>query len=247
MTASGTTRQEPPQAAANDTAKPVARRGRPPKDATAIAGRRAQILAAATRRFAKVGFLGTTVRQIADDVSILSGSLYHHFTNKEEMLDAIVRDTVLRMQAVATQIASRPASAEVRLISLIQANLADLKDNLDVHAILYREREFFRQREDFAYVITAKKAGYQAWERILLDGIREGAFRSNLDTFLTISTVVRMLNSAADWFSGEASGVVDSTLAYPVASVAEFFVAFILQAIRRIERVAEPVPEVPQG
>lgn len=222
------------------------RRGRPPKDATSLSDRRSQIVAAATRRFARVGYLGTTVRQIADDVSILSGSLYHHFATKEEMLDAIVRDTVLRMQAAATRIADRPASAEARLVSLIQANLADLKDNLDVHAILYREREFFRQREDFAYVVAAKKAGYQAWERILLDGIREGAFRANLDTFLTISTVVRMLNSAADWFSGDASGVVGATLAYPVASVAEFFVSFILQAIRRVERVGEPLPDVAQ-
>ena len=49
----------------------------------AMADRRERILAAAAMRFAEFGFGATTVRQIADDVDILSGSLYHHFATKE--------------------------------------------------------------------------------------------------------------------------------------------------------------------
>lgn len=224
---------------------PATRRGRPPKSAAAETGdRRTQILEAARKRFAKVGFLGTTVRQIADDVNILSGSLYHHFTNKDEMLNEIISDTVVRLRDTACEIAARPDSAESRLASLIHANLADLKNNPDVHAILFREREFFRNRKEFDYVVNAKKAGYNAWESILRDGIREGAFRADLDTFLTISTTVRMLNSAADWFGHEDGSVLESPIAYPVDAVAGFYVDFILQAIRRVDRVGEPVPRV---
>ena len=219
------------------------RRGRPPKSEVLAEDRRSQILAAATRRFAKVGFLGTTVRQIADDVNILSGSLYHHFTNKDEMLNEIVSDTVTRMRDAACVMAAWPGSAEQRLASLIHVNLVDLKDNLEVHAILYRERAFFRNRAEFDYVVQAKKTAYHAWEKILHDGIREGVFRSDLDTFLTISTTVRMLNSAADWLGDEESSVQAASVSYPVDTVARFYADFILQAIRRAERVAEPVPE----
>src|SRR5579862_6847505 len=64
----------------------------PPSD------RRTTILEAATRRFAEYGFESTTVRQIGDDVNILSGSLYHHFATKDEMLHQIVRDAVQQMR-----------------------------------------------------------------------------------------------------------------------------------------------------
>jgi AcrR family transcriptional regulator len=58
---------------------------------TVMSDRRATILEAATQRFAEFGFAATTVRQISQDVNILSGSLYHHFTTKDEMLHEIVR------------------------------------------------------------------------------------------------------------------------------------------------------------
>ena len=37
--------------------------------------------------FAERGLRATTVRDIADSAGILSGSLYHHFSSKEEMVD----------------------------------------------------------------------------------------------------------------------------------------------------------------
>ena len=52
--------------------------------------RRAELLALAARMFAERGFLATTVRDIADAAGILSGSLYHHFGSKEEMVDELL-------------------------------------------------------------------------------------------------------------------------------------------------------------
>src|SRR5579864_8918239 len=72
------------------------RRGR--SEGVSGPGRRLAILEAARRRFAEFGFEATTVRQIADDVNILSGSLYHHFATKDDMLHEIVRDAVLQMR-----------------------------------------------------------------------------------------------------------------------------------------------------
>ena len=42
--------------------------------------------------FAERGLRATTVRDIADSAGILSGSLYHHFDSKEEMVDEVLRD-----------------------------------------------------------------------------------------------------------------------------------------------------------
>jgi len=87
--------------------------------ARAPSDRRANILEVATRRFAEHGFEATTVRQIGDDVNILSGSLYHHFATKEEMLHEIVREAVQQMRNNALRIARAPVDAERRLVALI--------------------------------------------------------------------------------------------------------------------------------
>ncbi len=48
------------------------------------------ILDEAAGLFARQGIAGTTVREIADAVGILSGSLYHHFASKDEIAVAIM-------------------------------------------------------------------------------------------------------------------------------------------------------------
>ena len=54
------------------------------------ADRHQQILAVAAALFARKGVAAATVREIADEVGILSGSLYHHFDSKEAMVDQIL-------------------------------------------------------------------------------------------------------------------------------------------------------------
>lgn len=51
--------------------------------------RRQQIILEAARLFAQKGFEGTSMRDIATATGILAGSLYHHFTSKEELFVAV--------------------------------------------------------------------------------------------------------------------------------------------------------------
>src|SRR5258708_28799303 len=54
------------------------------------AGRHDPILAVAAGLFARNGVAAPTVREIADEVGILSGSLYHHFDSKEATVDELL-------------------------------------------------------------------------------------------------------------------------------------------------------------
>ncbi len=199
----------------------------------AIGDRRERILAAATRLFADQGFQATTVRQVADAVDVLSGSLYHHFATKEDILAAIVRETVERTRDTARAIAEIPESADLRLARLVRASLSELESNGAVHAILYNERKFFRASPDFAFVVQAKKDAYAAWERIIADGVAQGCFVAGLDRFLTITAIVRMITSAADWFRGDDASMVDAAHTYDAEGIADFYCSFILGSLRR--------------
>jgi TetR/AcrR family transcriptional regulator, cholesterol catabolism regulator len=207
-----------------------------------MADRRERILAAAAKRFADHGFGATTVRQIAEDVKVLSGSLYHHFATKEEMLDAIVRGPVLRLQDLARDIAEGPGDAEARLAAMIRLHLGEYAADVTGHAILFHERKFFRRSPDFIFVAEAKKETYAAWVRIFDDGVDAGLFRSDIDRFLTISTVMRMLNAAADWHAHEDGSPRDAPTALTLDELFAFYLDFVLRAVRTPDRAGLAIP-----
>ncbi|MGK0438602.1 MAG: AcrR family transcriptional regulator [Paracoccaceae bacterium] len=53
-----------------------------------------RLLAASAALFKQKGFSRTTVRDIAAEVGILSGSIFHHFTNKESILRTIMVEAI---------------------------------------------------------------------------------------------------------------------------------------------------------
>jgi AcrR family transcriptional regulator len=222
--------------------KPAGRRGRAKADGGQAIDRRELILAAATRRFAEYGFEATTVRQIADDVNILSGSLYHHFATKEEILEEIVRDAILKTRDDAQRIAALPLDAEQRLVALLMTELNRKTTSQEVYAIVFNERKFFRRSEYFQYLTMAKKASYDAWSAILEDGVKDKLFHPKLDIYLTISTVVRMLNAGADWYKNEDGSEIDAIANYSLEKLLDFYLGYVLRAIRAPERAGEPIP-----
>lgn len=237
------TKQNTVRASASDANVPGRRPGRRGRaDGGQVVDRRELILAAATRRFAEYGFEATTVRQIADDVNILSGSLYHHFATKEEILEEIVRDAILTMRDDAQRIAALPLDAEQRFLALLTRELDRLTSNQEIYAIAFNERKFFRRSAYFNYLTQAKKASYDAWSAILSDGVREGLFQPELDIYLTISTVIRMLNAGADWYKNEDGSSTDAIADYSLDALLEFYLGFVLRAIRAPHRAAEPIP-----
>ncbi|OBI19796.1 TetR/AcrR family transcriptional regulator [Mycobacterium sp. E2497] len=66
---------------------------------------RQRIVVATMRCVAEFGYAGATIREIARAADVTSGSLYHYFPNKSELLDAAVEDiermAVPRLRAAA--------------------------------------------------------------------------------------------------------------------------------------------------
>lgn len=67
------------------------RRGRPPKGEARDT--RGLILDAALQRFARQGYAGTSIRQLARDVGIQQSAIYSHFEGKQAIFDALFAET----------------------------------------------------------------------------------------------------------------------------------------------------------
>lgn len=106
-TAAGPVGEQPPSA-----------RGRP------AGTRRTEILDAAAEVMASTGYVGTSLKDVADACGILAGSLYHHFDSKEaiavELLERYHRD----LDSVAAQSESKSAPAPGTLEAIVALALA---------------------------------------------------------------------------------------------------------------------------
>ena len=99
-----------------------------------------QILDAAARLFCTQGYQGTTMRDIAQAVGILPGSLYCHFATKDDLLAAVYMRGVAQIcEAVSTAIA-RHAEPWQRLEAACVAHLQSILRDDDYARVVVRVR-----------------------------------------------------------------------------------------------------------
>ncbi|WP_114755624.1 TetR/AcrR family transcriptional regulator [Nocardia pseudobrasiliensis] len=97
--------------------EPRRRQGRTP---------RAEILDAAAELFTTRGYARTSTRGIADAVGIRQASLYHHFAAKDDILDALLDETITGPLELARRLRDDPAPAVVRLYALVRFDVGQL-------------------------------------------------------------------------------------------------------------------------
>ncbi len=86
---------------------------------------REEILDAAGELFTTQGFAGTSTRAIAESVGMRQASLYHHFATKDDILAALLQDTVAPALDVARSL-DPTAPAVTRLLDLVRYDVAQL-------------------------------------------------------------------------------------------------------------------------
>ncbi|MEU6187405.1 TetR/AcrR family transcriptional regulator [Nocardia sp. NPDC047038] len=79
---------------------------------------RAEILDAAGELFTTNGYANTSTRAIADAVGIRQASLYHHFAAKDDILDALLAETVAAPIELAERLRAASEPVPVRLYAL---------------------------------------------------------------------------------------------------------------------------------
>lgn len=169
----------------------------------ASSARRDEILRVAAEVFARRGVAATTVREIADAVGILSGSLYHHFDSKESMVDEILRDywaeRLDNYRRYIDEAGDAPAILE-RMVGEVLKSTAEQRAQV---LILHNDWPYLIQFERFAYLDEASHEVERLWVKVIRQGVREGTLRGDLDPALTYRAMMGAASWVARWYRAD--------------------------------------------
>jgi AcrR family transcriptional regulator len=162
---------------------------------------RANLLAAARHLFAGRGVERTTIAEIAGHADIAIGSFYNYFSTKDELLDALIEETL---------------SEQLRLLQVRQADVSDPAEKISIaHRHLVRVA---RTDSDWARLLVRLEFPRRvAWSvlgdgarRALRAGIQAGRFRVANPTLALNASVGALFAVIHAQLVGEGSRNADS-------------------------------------
>ena len=149
--------------------------------------------------FARKGIGATTVREIADAVGVLSGSLYHHFESKDAIVDELLRSYLGDLQASYTEVTRQDLDARARVERLIHVSMQVVEAHPYVTEIYQNDFNLLNKQPRFAYLRTSAAQIRKVWLEALTDGSNSGVFRDDIDPGTLYRIIREMVWLSVRW------------------------------------------------
>jgi TetR/AcrR family transcriptional regulator, cholesterol catabolism regulator len=150
----------------------------------ALPSRRDELLDLAATMFAERGLRATTVRDIADSAGILSGSLYHHFKSKEQMVEEVLRNFLDWLFERYAEIVASESDPVERVKGLFMTSFEAI-ENRHAQVVIYQdEAKRLSSLPQFEFVEARNREQRRMWVDVLKQGVAEGRFRPDIDVDL---------------------------------------------------------------
>lgn len=172
--------------------------------------RRAEIVAAAARTFAREGYAAVGMRDVADAVGIRGASLYHHFASKEEILYAVCLTVTEEPNTLNLPLLDAPGTPTHRLAALVRAHLEHLhRRRVEYQVGLH---ELAALTPGHRAVVDDHRRYYQRRVRdCVVAGVTAGEFVAP-DARLAAFAICDMLNGFSHWFQEDRDLALDDVI-----------------------------------
>ena len=184
--------------------------------------RTTQIIEAATTVFAKKGFDGATMADIADEAGINKATIYLYFDNKDALIHAIAESIFAQELADLQAAYESPGTATERLTAFYEALIAEEAEVLPLMPIVYEFYALGLRREDVRVVLSdfiSQSAGLL--EAIIQEGIEAGELAST-DAGRAARTLDALLSGTVlHWVYAPKEMDVDQQLRYGIQLILE--------------------------
>ncbi len=141
------------------------------------------LIQSACKIFARTGFLGATISEIAKEAGVRDATIYEYFRNKEDLLLAIPEEGLRRFLKSLDDHLQGIRGSENKLRKLVWHHLNFYRNDKDYTSVLLLElRPNRRFYESSAYQLI--KAYNRRLMTIIEEGKSEGVFREGIDSHL---------------------------------------------------------------
>ncbi|WP_025127256.1 TetR/AcrR family transcriptional regulator [Pseudomonas sp. PH1b] len=164
---------------------------------------RGKLLQTAAHLFRNKGYERTTVRDLAGAVGIQSGSIFHHFKSKDDILRAVMQETIHYNTALMRAELAEAGSVRERVLALIRCELQSIMGGSgEAMAVLVYEWRSLSP-EGQAAVLALRDIYEQIWLQVLGEAKDAGFIKG--DVFITRRFLTGALSWTTTWFRAQGS------------------------------------------
>lgn len=165
--------------------------------------KQAEIALAAIKLFEQKGYHATSVQDIADEVGLQKGSLYHYIHSKEDLLLQIAQQAMSEFNHRLEKVINLDIPAKEKLVLAIENHITVSTSNLQTTTVLLREA--FALGEHPHQVVKELTDRYlELWTEIIREGQSKGEFRKT-DARITALAVLGSCNWVYRWYQPSGS------------------------------------------
>ncbi len=198
-----------------------------------MSARRRELTREAARLFARKGYHGTSVGDIAEALGVQKGSLYSHIASKEDLLYETLNDGAEAFHAALDGIPDDAHPVEKIRLAL-RGHLRVVAEQLDVATVFVQEWRYLESPRREAFL--AERRRYEGRVRELLrEGRDLGELRSDLDETAAALLLLSAVNWAYTWL--QAGRDTDE--------LADRFLALLVDGMRGYSTPSTGKPMVP--
>ena len=168
----------------------------------------------ALRVFARKGYDGASMDDVAAEAGITKAAIYHHVSGKEELLARGLGRALDSLYAILEAPEAAVGTASQRLRYVVRRVVQTTTEHIAEVTVLFRargnsraERDALERRRRFDRVVAA----------LVRDAQRDGDIRDDLDAALVTRLAFGMSNSIVEWYRPErtvdAETIADAVLA----------------------------------
>jgi AcrR family transcriptional regulator len=169
---------------------------------------RGRLLTKAAHLFKEKGYERTTVRDLAKDVGIQSGSIFHHFKSKEEILRAVMEEAILYNTERMRNALAEAADPRAKVLALIKCELESITGLTGeaMAVLVYEWRSLSASSQ--ASILKLRDIYEQLWLDALEEAKNAGMIEG--DTFILRRFLTGALSWTTTWFKPDGDLSLDS-------------------------------------
>ena len=201
---------------------------------------RERVLTATALLFARKGYLSTSMRDVAANLGMKSGSLYYYYDSKEALLAAVLSQKIEQtLKSLEASIASLPSAASVRsqFRAAARENLKIIVNDGDMAVASARTMSLIAEPAYTELVLQRRKYNL-FWRRLLVSGKKSGEIKSAISEAYADMFIIGAMSFVTDWYDPKRSSIDD---------VADYFTKLFFDGIKTSKKAEKPVPPQVNG